>query len=201
MRLLTVDARETRRDRAALARSITDVDLAVVRHAPHLLRWRSLCAAIGRRSGLVVVCGGRTGGANLLLSTLSIDVLGTRELSFGTRPVVHPVGAAVALMRHGGRRFVVAAATLSGDPGRRLAQATQLSAAIEDLGGGAPAVLSVLGAGTAMGADAEEGAIRQLLLRGRIAADAVTFVDERMAVEQASADEQAPSAHPVLLQP
>ena len=35
---------------------------------PHLLRWRSKCAALARTSGLVVVGGGRRAGANLVMS-------------------------------------------------------------------------------------------------------------------------------------
>jgi hypothetical protein len=71
LRLLSIDARAFGRDRVALARAVAaaEVDVACVHGSPHLLRWRSISAAIARRAGLVVVTGGRTAGANLVLST------------------------------------------------------------------------------------------------------------------------------------
>lgn len=104
MRLLTVDARRFGRDHAALSRVIgsAEADVACVHGAPQLLRWRSKCAALARRAGLVVVTGGRTAGGELILSSLGVDVLAVRDVRSGAG------GAALAGLRHRGSEFLLA---------------------------------------------------------------------------------------------
>ena len=80
-----------------------EVDVACVHNGPHLLRWRSISASIGRRSGLVAVGGGRPAGANLLLST-----------SASTRARPATCGWAAAPGGRPARRIAVAAARRSG---------------------------------------------------------------------------------------
>jgi hypothetical protein len=153
MRLLTVDARTTGRDRAALARLIesADADVACVHHGPHLLRWRSICAALGRRSGLVVVTGGRPAGANLVLSTLGVDVFASQDLAWPQRRwsgarVRRPAGAALAGLKRQDTPFVLVSATLAGVDTARAGQAAQVHGAAASLvPGGLPTVLSVEG--------------------------------------------------------
>ena len=144
MRLLSIDARRFGRDRAALAKVIAaaEPDVACVHGSPHLLRWRSISAAIARQAGLVVVTGGRTAGANLLLSTLGVDVLAVRDVQFSAGTG----GAAVAALRLRGAGFVLAAATLAGNAGERVEAARELQTAVrgvvpDDL----PALLSAEG--------------------------------------------------------
>jgi hypothetical protein len=179
LRLLSVDARRFGRDRAALARAIAaaDVDIACVHGAPHLLRWRSICAAIGRRSGLVVATGGRLAGANLLLCTLGVDVTAVRGLTFAGASVLTPSGAAVAALRIRGVDFVLASATLNGTAAERLAQARELQVSIDGLVPEAPpAILGVLGS------DRPGTAAWQALVENRVAVAGRIFVDGRIDV-------------------
>jgi hypothetical protein len=88
------------RDRAAFARAVRDAqpDVVCVQNAPHRLRWRSKCAALARTSGLVVVGGGRVAGANLMMSSLSVEVDAVHDLRDGV----------LALLRYRDARFAVA---------------------------------------------------------------------------------------------
>ena len=67
LRLVSVDACSYEKDRASLSGALREASaqVVVVHNSPHLLRWRSLGAEIARKAGVVVVGGGRTGGANL----------------------------------------------------------------------------------------------------------------------------------------
>jgi hypothetical protein len=179
LRLLSVDAQDFGRDRAALARAIAaaEVDVACVHGAPHLLRWRSICAAIGRQSGLVVVTGGRLAGANLLLSGLGVDVTAVADLTFSGGSVLTPAGAAIAALRLRGVEFVLAGTTLVGNAAERLAQVRQLQTAIDGLVPGAPpAVVS------ALGSDRPGTAAWQALVEYRVGVVERLFVDGRLDV-------------------
>ena len=118
VRLLVVDAR-SQKDAAALGRFIADRSphVVCVQHAPHRLRWRSLCGRLARLSGLVVVSGGRAAGANLILSTLGVDVVQTWDTKVG----------AVARLSLSGVEFAVAATSLDAD---ELTSSTSLKAAL-----------------------------------------------------------------------
>ena len=181
MRLLTVDARLTGRDRASLARIVesADADIACVHRAPHLLRWRSISAAIGRRSGLVVVGGGRPAGANLLLSTLGVDALDAVDVSLG-RHALDPAGAALASLRiggTGGTHFVLAGVRLSGSVATRVEQAHVLERAIARFVPNRPAVLLA-----ADGLDGAGDAAADVLRLGRRELGSGLFVDETAVV-------------------
>jgi hypothetical protein len=183
LRLLSIDARPFGRDRAALAQEIakTEADVACVHGGPHLLRWRSISASVGRRAGLVIVTGGRTAGANLLLSTLSVDVVATQDvlLTGGTR--LNPAGAALAALRLRGEQFVLVAVTLVGNSAERLAQVAELQTAIDRLvPGERPAVIS------AEGADRPGTAAWQALVENRTGVAGKIFVDGRMTVSDAA---------------
>jgi endonuclease/exonuclease/phosphatase family metal-dependent hydrolase len=83
-------------------------DVAIIQEAPRFLRWRSKCAALARRAGLVGVTGGRTTGANLVLSSLAVEVVAAHELPFSTDKKLHHRGAAVAVLKLAGAEFAVA---------------------------------------------------------------------------------------------
>jgi hypothetical protein len=188
LRLLSVDARPFGRDRAALARFIADagVDVACVHGGPHLLRWRSISAAVGRRAGLVVVTGGRTGGANLVLSTLGVDVLAVQDvlltggLDQSRVRLIRP-GAALAALRLRGAEFVVASATLVGNAAERLVQARELQTAIDQLvPADLPAVIS------AEGSDRPGTSAWQALVENRVGVAGRIFVDGRLSLSDAA---------------
>lgn len=178
LRLLSVHARDVSGDRAALAALIEQagVDLACVHGSPSLLRWRSLSAALARRANLVVVGGGRTGGGNLLLSTLGVDVNGLRDLAFAGTSGIRPAGATLALLALRGSEFVAAGARLRGTATECLAQAEELEAAVAGLHpAGPPALLSV--DGVEPGSPAWDR-----LATGRTALGGGVFVDPRIGV-------------------
>jgi len=110
LRLLCYNVRSMRDDRAALARVIrsAEPDVVCIQEAPRLLRWRSTCAALARTSGLVVVSGGRPAGANLIMSTLGVDVVKTVDVTFSKDPGLHQRGTAIAVLRLRGSTFAVA---------------------------------------------------------------------------------------------
>lgn len=110
MKLLSYNVRSLRDDTAALARVMRQVapDVAIIQEAPRFLRWRSQCAALARRAGLVVVTGGRATGANLVLSSLAVDVVATHEIGFSRDQNLHHRGVALAVLRLSGTEFAVA---------------------------------------------------------------------------------------------
>lgn len=182
LRLLSLDARPFGRDRAGLARAISAAgcDVVCVHGGPRLLRWRAISAALARRTGLVVVTGGRPAGANLLLSTLGVDVVAVRDLRFAAGSPLTQAGAALAVLRQHGADFVLASATFAGGAAHRLEQVRQLQDAIGTLvPGKPPAVISAEGAG-------EEGTPTwQSLSESGVAAADRLFVAGRIVVGHA----------------
>jgi endonuclease/exonuclease/phosphatase family metal-dependent hydrolase len=110
VRILSYNVRSLRDDAGAVARVIRSVQPHVVciQEAPRLLRWRAKCAALARRAGLVVVTGGRTAAANLILSSLDVDVTATQDVLFTKDRRLHQRGAALAVLRCDGGSFAVA---------------------------------------------------------------------------------------------
>jgi endonuclease/exonuclease/phosphatase family metal-dependent hydrolase len=133
LRLLSYNVRSMRDDRSALARVIgsVDPDVVCVQDAPRFLRWRSTCAALARTSGLVVVGGGRPAAANLIMSTLGVDVLTTADVLFTKDPGLHQRGTAIAVLRYRGSTFAVAGTHLDVKAEPRLRHVDELHAAIE----------------------------------------------------------------------
>jgi hypothetical protein len=183
LRLLSIDGRPFGRDRAALAQAIAgaEVDVACIHGGPHLLRWRSVSASVGRRAGLVIVTGGRTAGANLLLSSLSVDVIAVEDVLLDGGSRLNPAGAALAALRLRGAEFVLVSASLVGNAAERLAQAGELQTAIDRLvPGDLPAVIS------AEGSDRPGTAAWQALVENRVGVAGRIFVDGRLTVTDAT---------------
>ena len=132
LRLLSYNVRSMRDDRAALARVISSADphVVCVQEAPRFLRWRSTCAALARTSGLVVVGGGRPAGANLIMSTLGVDVTKTVDVLFSKDRGLHQRGTAIALLRLQGATFAVAGTHLDLRAEPRLRHVGELESAI-----------------------------------------------------------------------
>lgn len=135
LRLLSYNIRAMRDDDEALVRVIRDAraDVVVVQESPRFLRWRSKCAALARRSGLVVVGGGRPTGANLIMSSLGVDVERTHDVMFSTDPDLHHRGTAIAILSYRGSRFAVAGTHLDVKPDPRLRHVGELHAAVDRL--------------------------------------------------------------------
>ncbi len=110
LRLLSYNIRALRDDPEAVFRVIkaAEANVVAIQEAPRFLRWRSTAAKIARRSGLVVVTGGRTAAGNLLLSGLEVTVDTARDVLFTRDPKLHLRGTAVAAMTLGGHRFKLA---------------------------------------------------------------------------------------------
>lgn len=144
LRLLSYNVRSLRDDEAAVARVIRAAEPHVVciQEAPRFLRWRSSCAALARRSGLVVVGGGRPAAANLLLSTLGVEVHQVRDVRFSHDRGLHQRGTALALLSLRGSRFAVAGTHLDLEPVARLRHVGELHRALADFAGDVAAVVA-----------------------------------------------------------
>lgn len=132
LRLMTYNVRSMRDDRAALGRVISSAepDVVLIQEAPRFLRWRSKCAELARRSGLVVVGGGRPAAANLVLSSLRVDVLAVHSVLFSKDPGLHQRGTAIALLQIGAARFAVAGTHLDLREEPRLRHVDELNTAL-----------------------------------------------------------------------
>lgn len=132
LRVLSYNVRSMRDDRAALGRVIrsAEADVALIQEAPRFLRWRALCAELARRSGMVVVGGGRPAGANLIMSSLSVDVISHHDVFFSKDPRLHHRGTAIAVLAKHGRRFAVAGTHLDLVEGPRLRHVGELEQAV-----------------------------------------------------------------------
>ncbi|HEY3714290.1 MAG TPA: endonuclease/exonuclease/phosphatase family protein [Jatrophihabitantaceae bacterium] len=116
LRLLTYNVRSLRDDDAAVARVIRAANphVACIQEAPRFFRWRSKCAGLARRAGMVLVTGGRDAGANLVLSTLGVDVVATRDVLLSRNRGYHQRGVAMAVLRLDGVEFAVVGTHLDG---------------------------------------------------------------------------------------
>ncbi len=137
LRLLSYNVRSVRDDASALARVIraAEPDVVCVQEAPRLLRWRSKCAALARRSGLVVVAGGRLAAGNLIMSTLGVEVVDVAAQRFSADRGRHRRGAALALLQWHGVCFVVAGTHLDLVAEPRLRHVHELHSVLGRFGG------------------------------------------------------------------
>jgi hypothetical protein len=196
LRLLVVDAHHHRVGIRRLAALIepSGPDLVCVHAAPKGLRWRTVAGALAREAGLVVVGGGRPAGANLLLSSLAVDVAATRDVRLAGARLLRPsAGAALAVLRRQNCAFVVMAAALVGGPADHRAQVAALERALADVASGdLPVVLSVGGAKPLAPPAAEA------LARSRTALAPGIFVDDRIGahgVRSVDAEPSVATAH------
>lgn len=132
LRLLTYNVRSMRDDGAALGRVIRSAapDVVVVQESPRFARWRSRCAELARLANLVVVSGGRHAGANLILSSLSVDIVSSTDVLFTRDLLLHRRGTAIAVLSKLGTRFAVAGIHLDLVEGPRLRHIDELDIAI-----------------------------------------------------------------------
>jgi endonuclease/exonuclease/phosphatase family metal-dependent hydrolase len=144
LRLLTYNIRSLRDDRDAVARVIRDAEPHVVclQESPRFLRWRSTCAALARRSGLVIVGGGRPAGSNLIMCTLSVDARRVKDVRLGKERRLERRGASLAELSYAGRRFVVVGTHLDLEQPARLRHVDELHRAVGAFAGELPAVVA-----------------------------------------------------------
>lgn len=145
LRLLSYNVRSLRDDGDAVTRVIRACHphVVAIQEAPRFLRWRAKCAWLARGSGLVVVTGGRPAAANLLMSAPEVDVLDTRNVTFTKDRGLHRRGAALAVLRLSGSRFVVAGTHLDLVESARLRHVRELHQTLDEwLPHGIPAVIA-----------------------------------------------------------
>jgi endonuclease/exonuclease/phosphatase family metal-dependent hydrolase len=135
LRLLSYNIRALRDDNEALFRVIraADADVVCIQEAPRFLRWRSKVAGIARRSGLVVVTGGRPAGSNVIMSTLGVTVVATHDIGFTRDRGQYARGMAVAVLSKGPARFVLAGTHLDLVEAPRLRHIAELHATLDRL--------------------------------------------------------------------
>ena len=172
MRLLTYNVRSLRDDAAAVARVIRACrpDVAAIQEAPRFWLWRAKRDRLARRSGLVVVTGGRPAASNLLLASPDVTVESTGNVLFTTDPRLHQRGAALAVLELAGARFALAGTHLDLVERPRLRHVGELHAALDAV---APTGMPTVVAGDMN--DVPESATWRLLAQQRV--DAVPAGD------------------------
>jgi endonuclease/exonuclease/phosphatase family metal-dependent hydrolase len=220
LRLLSYNIRSLRDDQEAAFRVIRAArpHVVCIQEAPRFLRWRSTAARIARKSGLVVLGGGRPAAANLLLCTLEVDVRASRDVLFSKDRRLHQRGTAMASLQLSGRPFAVAGTHLDVVEPPRLRHVAELHRAVDDFVGSDVAAIvagdmnddpgsPVWQALEQRGADAwaavgSGDGITSSVVQPRRRIDAV-FVDRRLTVVRAevinTADVQVGSDHRPLL--
>jgi len=144
VRVLSYNVRSLRDDADAVARVIRACapDVACIQEAPRFFRWRSRCARLARRSGLLVVTGGRTAAGNLILAHQRTRVRAAADVLLPWTPGKHRRGMATAVVDVGAARLGVASVHMSLYPDER---SRHLTLAIERLRGMAAPHLVVAG--------------------------------------------------------
>ena len=128
LRVLSYNVHSQRDDVGAMTTLVRSLrpDVMIVQEAPRRFRWRSKCAQLARRFGLVYACGGLPSLGNLVLTNLRVSVHDTWCVQYPLSPGRHLRGAAVARCSVAGRQFAVAGTHLSTDPQERPVQAAAL---------------------------------------------------------------------------
>jgi endonuclease/exonuclease/phosphatase family metal-dependent hydrolase len=136
LRVLSYNVRSLRDDSQAVATVIRacEPDVVCVQEAPRFLRWRSKCAALARESGLVVVTGGRTAGAMLLLASLRVRVVRAQDVLLSRKVGLHQRGIALATLELGGSQFSVGSIHLDLDAAERRRHVDEIVARISTCG-------------------------------------------------------------------
>ena len=134
---MTWNVRSLRDDARGVARVLRAAgpDVVLVQEAPRLWRWRYKCARLAREAGLVVVTGGRPAAGNLILCSLRVRVVSTRNVLLPKLSGLHRRGAATAVLEVDGRRLSVLGTHLDLDAAARLGSARQLRSSSYDVVG------------------------------------------------------------------
>jgi endonuclease/exonuclease/phosphatase family metal-dependent hydrolase len=145
LRLLTYNVHGLRDDQRALVEVVraAEPDVVVLQEAPGRFRWRTRCAILARKLGMVYAAGGGPSVGNLILTTHRVAVHDVWHLRYPLTPGRHLRGAAFARVSVGTSAFVVAGSHLSIDATERVAQAQRLRRAVDEAAErGAPVLLA-----------------------------------------------------------
>jgi endonuclease/exonuclease/phosphatase family metal-dependent hydrolase len=142
VRVLSYNVRSLRDDKHAVATVVQACapDVVCVQEAPRFFRWRTKCAELASESGLFVVTGGRDAAAMLLLASLRVRVLSTRDVLLSKKRGLHQRGIALAGLQVGDARFVVGSVHLDLDAGERRRHVDEILSRVKEFGG--PAVIA-----------------------------------------------------------
>lgn len=137
VRLATVHLRGLLRSGADVAASLAalDADVLCVQGTPRWVRWRSRCAALARRAGLVYVTGGGTASGTMLLCSPRAFVAHREE--FPLPGIAQPAGRSLAIAVFsftGGPRLVVGSIRLGRATVERLRHLDLVASRLVSLG-------------------------------------------------------------------
>ena len=135
LRALCYDVDGLRGDREAMDAMVRDVepDVVIVQGAPRRFRWRTRCADLANRFGLLYAGGGEPALGNLVLVSLRVSV---REVRYLQYPLVAGQlfrGAMLAWCSVAGTPFVVAGSQFASVADQRHTQAAILTAVLSDV--------------------------------------------------------------------
>jgi endonuclease/exonuclease/phosphatase family metal-dependent hydrolase len=118
-------------------------DVLLVNESPKTpLLWRRRCHRLAGAWGMRVVTGGRPAGSNLILSSLSVEVVSSADVLFSRDPRLHRRGTAIAVLSKHGSRFAVAGIHLDLVAAPRLRHVAELEAALaRHVPDGVPAIV------------------------------------------------------------
>ena len=135
VRVLCYDVNGLRGDRGAMDSMVRELapDVVIVQGAPRRVRWRTRCADMADRFGLVYAGGGEPSLGNVVLVSMRVSV---REVRYVQYPLVAGQlfrGAILARCAVAGTPFVVAGSQFAAVPGERHTQAAILAAVLSDV--------------------------------------------------------------------
>jgi endonuclease/exonuclease/phosphatase family metal-dependent hydrolase len=135
VRVLCYDVNGLRGDRGVMDAMVRELapDVVIVQGAPRRVRWRTRCADMADRFGLVYAGGGEPSLGNVVLVSMRVSV---REVRYVQYPLVAGQlfrGAILARCAVAGMPFVVAGSQFAAVPGERHTQAAILAAVLSDV--------------------------------------------------------------------
>lgn len=136
LRLATYNVEHLTYGTANVARVLRSLsaDVVCVQDAPRLVRWRSRCAALARRAGLVYVTGGRTGSGTVLLASFRTMVTFREDFPLPRSLTSRAHSMAIAVFRFtSGQQLVVGSMRLGRDADQRLRHVDLMVRRLESL--------------------------------------------------------------------
>jgi endonuclease/exonuclease/phosphatase family metal-dependent hydrolase len=182
VRALCYDVDGLRGDRRAMDAMVRELapDVVIVQGAPRRVRWRTRCADMANRFGLVYAGGGEPSLGNVVLVSMRVSVREVRYVQYPLVPGQLFRGAILVRCAVAGTPFVVAGSQFAAIPRERHTQAAILAAVLSDVDD-----LLVLGVDLNEGA---AGPASRILADGRTVAgsadNATIIVDQRVEVDE-----------------